>query len=189
MPRRHTSVAIYLLALAAATAFVAPAARADDTAIAIGKAETHYRKGRLGKAFTQLEEAATLVARQLAARYAETFPAAPSGWTAKPVSSSAEGKRRLGRDVILDQKYSQNGGEGEMTAQLFVVGSQTLVSVIKGLRGAEARRTERTIVPIHGAGKAFVKFDESSGTGAFSSSWATISTSEFTREMSRAGPS
>jgi len=165
MTRLHIRTSICLLTLVAVSALSTQAALADNTTTAIREAETHYRQGNLGKAFTQIEEAATLIARRVAARYAKTFPAAPSGWTAKPVSASIDGKRRAGRGVILTRKYSENGGKGAMTAQLFVVGNPALASVIRGLKGAEARRTKRSIVPIDGAGDGFVKFDETRRTG------------------------
>lgn len=79
MPLRRFSAAIFVLAFAAAPAL------ADDTAAAIRKAEKLYRQGNLGKAFDELEEATTLVARQLSVQYAKTFPPAPSGWRAQSI--------------------------------------------------------------------------------------------------------
>ena len=70
---------------------------------------------------------------------------------------------RAGRDVLLRQNYVQNGGQGRATAQ-FIVDHQGIIAAIKGLKpgGAQAKRT---IVPIEGAGKAFVNFDQTRGVG------------------------
>jgi len=159
MARRSISAAIGMVVLTAGPAF------GDETTDAIRKAGAHYRQGSLGKAFTQSEMAATLIARRLAALYAKTFPGAPGGWRAQPIKSSIKGKARAGRGVILRRTYSQAGGQGKMTAELSVVANPAILAVMKGIKGAEAKRTKRAVAPMRGAGNAFVKFNDARRTG------------------------
>ena len=142
------------------TAGVKPVAFADNPTAAIRKVGTDYRSGKLGSAFTHAEIAATLIARRLSRSYVKTFPAAPSGWRARPIQSSIKGKARAGRTLRLHRDYVQDGGRGVATAQL-ITDRPRIIAIAKAIKGgpAKAKREKRIAERIGGTGTAFVKFD------------------------------
>jgi hypothetical protein len=166
MPIRNFRTAILLVVLAAGAVPGVSEAVADETTTTIRKAETLYRQGKLGKAFTRLEEAATLVGRKLAAEYAKTFPPALPGWRAEGVQSSTKGRVRIGRGLSIRQNFFEKGGKGVLTAHL-IVDDQGIIAAIKALKPApqHAKRVKRSMVPVKGAGTGFVKFDGARGVG------------------------
>lgn len=166
MPPHPVRAVICVLALAAAPWLAAAPAAADDTTEAIRRAESFYKQGKLGEAFTQLEEAATLVARRLSAEYARTFSPTPAGWRAEAAQYSTKGKVWIGRGLSVRQNFFEKDGKGVLTAQL-IVDDQGIIEAIRRIKSApaHAKAAKRTLVPVAGAGDAFVKFDQSRGVG------------------------
>lgn len=78
-----------------------------------------YEEGDLGGAVTELQYAIGEIQAKLGARYAESFPPAPAGWTAAEASQEA-GAAFMGGGTIVSKSYNQDGGNGRMEAQLII---------------------------------------------------------------------
>jgi hypothetical protein len=84
-----------------------------------------YKSGELGAAITELEFAITDIRKAMSDQIGDTFPPAPEGWTAAPAESSAEaaGAAAMFGNVMgtmIERSYSQNDGDGTLTAKLMV---------------------------------------------------------------------
>ncbi|MDH3234924.1 MAG: hypothetical protein OEQ29_15495 [Alphaproteobacteria bacterium] len=142
-------------------------ALADATSDAIKKAQVLYRQGKLGKSYTQLEEAAAAILQRMATQYARTYAAAPAGWTLPPYTpSSKKIKRQLGRGILLIRHYRQNTGSGVATAQMIIDNRGVVAGLIDVLSNpATVKRMKGTWVPIAGGGKAIVTYNASRKRG------------------------
>lgn len=117
-----------LVGLAAATTLALTAsatALADPVEEQIQQGLELYQSGELGAAITELEFAITDIRKAMSNQIGDTFPPAPEGWTAAPAESSAEaaGAAALFGGVMgtmIERSYSQNDGNGTLTAKLMV---------------------------------------------------------------------
>ena len=156
--RLHAAVCI--LVMATAPAF------GDQTSDSIKKADALYNQGRLGKAYTELENAAASIARQLEGRFAKTFPAPPKGWAARPAKSPIKGKRKLGYGIRLHRNYSKTEGRGAVKTQL-IVDDQSLIVRMARYRSnpASLKRQNYKRISVPGGGEAFIRFHKASKVG------------------------
>lgn len=155
---------ILILPLTAAVglAMVAGApATADQTVNAIKDAQRLYRQGKLGNAYAKIEDAAAAIARRQSDRYAKTFPAAPDGWRADAVRSTADTKAQLGRGMQLSRSYTQIGGKAKATAMLIVDNQGLVAAMVKRLQDS-ATNKRRGVQPIAiaGVGTAYLDYSE-----------------------------
>jgi len=161
MTLRLSAAALCILCVSALPAL------ADPATDAMKKAEVLYRQGKLGKAYLQLEEAATEIADKLSADYAETYPPAPKGWTVPPYKRSKQKIRRsLGRGILLIRHYRESGGKGIATVQM-IADDRGLVAALVGALQNEAtvKRMKGTWVNIKDAGRAIMTYSEDRNRG------------------------
>jgi len=146
--------------------FAASPSLGDETSDTIKKADALYNQGRLGKAYTELENAAASIARQLEGRFAKTFPAPPKGWAARPARSPVSGKRKLGYGIRLHRNYSKTESRGVVKTQL-IVDDQSLIVRMARYRSnpkSLARQNYRRI-SAPGGGDAFIRFHKGRKVG------------------------
>lgn len=80
-----------------------------------------YQQGDYGAAITELEFAINDIRKVMSAGISETFPDAPSGWTAaEATKGDGGGAAMLGGGSALTRKYTQDDGKGRMEATLMV---------------------------------------------------------------------
>jgi len=84
-----------------------------------------YEEQDYGAAITELEFAITEMRKLISDRISETFPDAPPGWTAAEAESQAGGAGLAGLfggggGTMLERKYRQEGGNGQMDASLMI---------------------------------------------------------------------
>ncbi len=83
-----------------------------------------YQSKEYGAAITELEFAISDMQKLISEGIAETFPDAPSGWSALPVDASSDsggGAAALfggSMGTILERQYTQDDGDGSLTATL-----------------------------------------------------------------------
>ena len=156
---RPLTVAVCILA------FSAPAALADKVTDAIDKSTSLYTSGDVGKAYSELQLAVTLMGRRLTAAYLKTFPTAPDGWKARRARSTNQSALLAGQGFILNRRYRQDGGRGSITAQLIV--DNPMITAMSGVfsNPAMAARMQYDRVTIDGVGEAWVKFEEGRNRG------------------------
>lgn len=92
----------------------APGARADDVMDQINEAITAYQKHDLQTAVTALDAAADLLRQGRADQLKALLPAAPPGWTAKEVETSAVGLAALGGGLSAGRTYTKDGQQVEV---------------------------------------------------------------------------
>lgn len=85
-----------------------------------------YQDGDYGEAITELEFAIADIRKLMSGRIAESFPDAPSGWTALETASSGGSEAgmgflgALGGSNSLARHYEQEGGDGKIEATVDV---------------------------------------------------------------------
>lgn len=85
-----------------------------------------YQEGEYGEAITELEFAISDIRKLISGRIAETFPAAPNGWTATVAGSTGGADAggglfgALGGANSLSRLYEQNNGDGKIDATVDV---------------------------------------------------------------------
>ncbi|MBS3669729.1 MULTISPECIES: hypothetical protein [Halomonadaceae] len=100
---------------------VASAAMADEVVEQIELGLERYQEEDYGSALTELEFAISDIRKLQSARIAETFPEPPEGWEAGNAESSDDGAAAMmGGGAMLERYYSENGGDGELTASIMV---------------------------------------------------------------------
>lgn len=161
MTFRNAAAVMCIVCLAGAPAL------ADATTDAMKKAQALYRQGKLGKSYTQLEEAAAAILHRLVTQYAKTYAPAPAGWTLPPhKSSSRKIKRQMGRGILLIRHYRQNAGGGVATAQMIIDDRGVVAGLIDVLSNpATVKRMKGTWVQIEGGGKAITTYNASRKRG------------------------
>lgn len=152
--RRHL-VAVCLLSLSVTPAF------ADKATDAIDKAKALYEQGNIGKAYSELQIATTFVGRKLRVLLEKTFPATPAGWKTRPTRSNNQaGLFMMSQGFTMTRRYRQDGGRGQVTAQLIV--DNPMITTMAGLfsNPAMATRMNYDRQQIDGVGEAWVKFQD-----------------------------
>ncbi|AHE97914.1 hypothetical protein THITH_06215 [Thioalkalivibrio paradoxus ARh 1] len=79
-----------------------------------------YQAQDYGAAITELEFAINDMRKLLSDRIADTFPAAPAGWTAAVVESQSGAGGMFGGGTMLQRTYTQDDGNGQLEASLVV---------------------------------------------------------------------
>ncbi len=83
-----------------------------------------YQEQEYGAAITELEFAISDIRKLMSGRIAETFPAAPEGWSAGTVESGGGGGGAAamfgGGGSMLEREYRQEQGNGRLTAKLMI---------------------------------------------------------------------
>ena len=84
-----------------------------------------YQNQDYGAAITELEFAISDIRKRMSELIAETFPSAPSGWSAGDVSSASEaaGAAALfggSMGTMIERPYTQDDGNGQITATLTI---------------------------------------------------------------------
>jgi hypothetical protein len=90
--------------------------RADDVTDQIDQALAAYRKHDLAVAVAALEAAANLLRQAQADALKAVLPAAPPGWTADPVDTSAVGVAMLGGGTTISRTY--HNGDQQVEVQI-----------------------------------------------------------------------
>lgn len=97
-------------------------ARADEVLEMLDRARALYQQGNLSGALGELGFASGAITQQRQAHYAALFPAAPTGWTLEEAQDSgpagALAAQMLGGGMIVTRDYTQQGGEGRISAKL-----------------------------------------------------------------------
>lgn len=108
-------------------------AHADKVGDAIDKAKAFYDAGDLAKANARLQYAVGQIVKKLSARYAETFPAAPDGWTVSQRRRGANNGALFNRvGAILSKTYYSGDRRQRIRAQM-IVDSPMLVAMTSTL--------------------------------------------------------
>ncbi len=159
MTLRRSLVAACLVCLTATPAF------ADKATDAMDKAKSLYEKGDIGKTYTELQIATSLVGRKLSALYAKTFPAAPDGWKTRKARSSNRSGVMMSQGFVMNRRYTQEGGRGRVTAQLII--DNPMITAMAGMfsNPAMAARMNYDRIQIEGGGEAWVKYQEDRKSG------------------------
>lgn len=110
--------AVLVLLAGAACGLLAFVARADEVSDQIEQAKSYYEDGDVGGAIGELEFAIQALRGKLAGALLETFPAAPSGWTAADSDSGTSAAMPMMGGNVVERTYSQDGGEGRIEARL-----------------------------------------------------------------------
>lgn len=128
------------LILLSTFAVLAVPARADTVTDQIDAARKLYEDGDLGGALNELNFAVQDIKAQQASELATTLPEAPSGWSAEePQVTSAGGAEGMGSLIagqMIERRYSQNGGDATMTAELMA--DNPMIAMMAGLIGNPA---------------------------------------------------
>ena len=111
---RRTVLALPLLSLA-----LSPLAAADEIREQLDLAIELYEEDDYSAAITELQYAIGEIQAKLGGAYAQTFPPPPDGWTAADASQEA-GAAFMGGGTIVNRRYSEDGGNGSMEAQLII---------------------------------------------------------------------
>ncbi len=124
MPRLSTTFAGILACSVLALVASGPAL-GDSVEEQIQQGLERYKAGELGAAITELEFAITDIRKAMSGQLADVFPPAPEGWTAGETESSdaAAGAAAMfggAMGTILERAYTQNDGNGELTAKLII---------------------------------------------------------------------
>lgn len=154
MTLRRSLVAACLVCLTTTPAF------ADKATDAMDKAKALYEQGDLGKTYTELQIATSLVGRKLTALFARTFPAAPDGWKTRKTRSSNRAGVMMAQGFVMNRRYTQDGGRGRVNAQLII--DNPMITAMAGMfsNPAMAARMNYDRVQIEGGGEAWVKYEE-----------------------------
>jgi hypothetical protein len=115
---RRTALALPLLSLALAPLAPAPLA-ADEIREQLDLAIELYEEGDYAGTVTELQFAIGEIQAKLGGAYAQTFPPAPDGWSAAEPSQES-GAAFMGGGTIVNRRYSEDGGNGSMEAQLII---------------------------------------------------------------------
>jgi hypothetical protein len=91
-------------------------ARADDVTDQIDQALAAYQKHDLTVAVAALEAAANLLRQAQADALKAVLPAAPPGWTADPVDTTAVGAAMLGGGTTISRTY--HNGDQQVEVQI-----------------------------------------------------------------------
>lgn len=94
-------------------------ASADEVTEAISEGLSHYKKGDLSSAASQLDYAATLVRQQKAKTITAVFPAPLGGWTADDASSESAGAMMMGGGITANRAYYK-GDDQSLTIELIM---------------------------------------------------------------------
>jgi len=86
----------------------APGVRADDVLDQINEAIAAYQKHDLQTAIAALDAAADLMRQGRADQLKTLLPAAPPGWTAQEVETTAAGLSSLGGGLSASRKYTKD---------------------------------------------------------------------------------
>ena len=111
---------IGLVALAG-LALAAGPLRADEITDQLDQARAFYDEGDVGGAIGELEFVLQALRGRLSALLKETFPPAPSGWTASDGEAGGDPSGFLGGSVV-ERSYREDGGGGVMDARLMTGG-------------------------------------------------------------------
>jgi hypothetical protein len=111
---------ISLACLTSATLLASPVIANDKVVEQIDLGLELYQQGDYGAAITELEFAINDIRKMMSAGISETFPDAPSGWTATEASKGDSGAALMGGGSALTRKYTQDDGNGRMEATLMV---------------------------------------------------------------------
>lgn len=113
---------VLLIAMMLAAAVSGPVL-ADPVVEQINQGLELYQEEEYGAAITELEFAINDMRKLISQGIAATFPDAPDGWSAMPVDASSENSGAaalfggsMGR--ILERQYTQDDGNGSLTATL-----------------------------------------------------------------------
>lgn len=82
-----------------------------------------YQEEAYGAAITELEFAINDMRKLMSGRIAETFPAAPEGWSTGTVESAGGGGAAAmfgGGGSMLEREYRQESGNGRLTTKLMI---------------------------------------------------------------------
>jgi hypothetical protein len=98
---------------------------ADPVTEQINQGLELYQSNDYGAAITELEFAINDIRKLMSERIADTFPEPPAGWSAQAAESSSEsaGAAALfggSAGTMLERTYTQDSGEGTMTATLTI---------------------------------------------------------------------
>jgi hypothetical protein len=91
----------------------------DDVLEQIEQAKQYYADKDYAGAITELQFAVDEIRSKVNTLYADTFPAAPAGWTSD-APETEEGAAFFGGGSAISRTYSQDGGAGSIDAQLLV---------------------------------------------------------------------
>ncbi len=147
------------------TGFLAAAAllQADPVMDSIEEAKKAYDDKDFAGALQALETAAQLVRQQRAEGFAAFLPAAPSGWDAEEVDSSAAGASMFGGMVSAGRRYTK--GDASVNVQ-FITDSPMIQSMLMMfnmpmMAGADGGKIERIKKQ-----RAIVKYDKADKSGS-----------------------
>ena len=103
---------------------VAMPLRADEVTENLDRAREAYGKGNLASTAEELGFALAAVGKLRQQQYAALFPKPPSGWTLAEMQDDggqgALAAQLMGGGVIVERDYTQENGEGRITAKLVV---------------------------------------------------------------------
>lgn len=113
-------------AVALASVLMLPAAQtvlADDIVEQIELGLELYQEQEYGAAITELEFAIEDMRKMMSGQIAQTFPDAPSGWTAQEATSGSAGGAAAmfgAGGTSLERVYQQDDGDGQLTASMML---------------------------------------------------------------------
>lgn len=103
---------------------VAQSALADEVIEQIELGLELYQEQEYGAAITELEFAIEDMRKMMSGLIAQTFPEAPSGWTAQEASSGSNGGGAAAMfgagGTSLERVYQQEDGNGQLTASMML---------------------------------------------------------------------
>lgn len=143
---------------------LAAEARADDITDQLQLAIELYEEGDLAATVTELQYAIGEIQAKLGDAFATSFPPAPAGWSAAEPSREA-GAAFMGGGTIVNREYTEDGGNGRMSAQLII--DNPMIQGMAALFSNPAMLSANpnmTRVRM-GRDNAILDFDESAGRG------------------------
>jgi hypothetical protein len=158
---RRTVLALPLLSLALSPL---AAAMADEIREQLDLAIELYEEGDYSGAVTELQFAIGEIQAKLGGAYAQTFPPPPDGWTAADATQES-GAAFMGGGTIVNRRYSEDGGNGSMEAQLIIDNPmiQGMAALFSNPAMLAANPNMQRIRM--GRDNAILEFDEAAGRG------------------------
>ncbi len=119
------------LTLAALVAAAPMLARADEVTDQIAEAEAAYQKKDIVTAIAALDAAVSLLRQARAEAWKALLPAAPAGWTAEEVQTSAAGASLFGGGTGVTRKYLK----GDENVEISILAESPLVQAMSAVIG------------------------------------------------------
>ena len=138
--------------------------QADDITDQLQLAIELYEEGDYAATVTELQYAIGEIQAKLGDAFATSFPPAPDGWSAAEPTREASAAF-MGGGTIVNREYTEDGGDGRMSAQLII--DNPMIQGMAALFSNPAMLSANpnmTRVRM-GRDNAILDFDESAGRG------------------------